>query len=167
MESDGCRIEILLVEIGPPHHQVEVVYPIVPQIVQEDGIIAFHDHGIEIVSLGGRAVQRVIVKGDKGGKIILKAAAGIEQDIVDLFFRIEIEIIPGIQVLTSFFNWVQRLFRRVFRGQHPVLVFLGFIQLHGSARLCERQHGEQYEKKQDMPAGPGFFNRDQRNNDLA
>lgn len=75
------------------------------------------------------SVQLIVIKGQEEAVIIPMLAFRIGHDIVHLPFGIEIEVIPGVQVLVCAFDGVELSLVRFFRGQDAALVFFGFGQV--------------------------------------
>ena len=62
MEADIGRVEIFFVIVGFADEEVEVVDPIVPDIMDQDTHGAFIDHGVEVPFLGHGVVEAVIIE---------------------------------------------------------------------------------------------------------
>jgi hypothetical protein len=97
-----CRIQIVFIQVGTAHQDVQVVVPAVSQVMKENRRIYFVKYGIQIAFISGGCFERIIIKGKELGIIFFELGFGTGQHVIQLVIGIEIKIIMGNGILKKF-----------------------------------------------------------------
>lgn len=148
LEGDIGGVVKLFIIIGFPHKEVEVIYPVVAGIMNEDAHGTFVDDRVELFFLGGCGILGKVIKGEEAGIVFAELSFGPGDDHPDLLVGVIIIIVVGDIILDEVTELLE--FLAVvggFGGEDAVFPFCRFFQVIVDAYLaggCPEEQNKYY-----------------------